>query len=394
MAKELRRKTKIRIEMILCIVAFLALQVLVMVAGRIGVSTYNGLFMACQFALCLIMVRMDHTKGIIYSLILMAFSAVGLVQAIVVQHVASAWPGMGNSIIYMITLTLLARQFRIREKEAVTDLLTGLLNRRGLYRLLQNKIEDDENFNVAYVDLGNFKFINDNYGHAYGDYLLKTVADRMAKVVGKSGVITRIGGDEFVIVLDSKLDPEQTTLKIIEKISEKATVTLDGNKIECYLTAYAGIANYPEDSRDFESLIKYSDIAMYQASRDKSHKICFFNKDMEKVLQRQVELEKLIKEGLENDYFYLVYQPQHVMANKKLRGFESLLRMKTPDGTIVSPGEFIPVAEKGDLIIRIDDYVINRAMKEFKKVVEKTNPDLIISINVSAKNCFARSMLF
>lgn len=385
MSKEIKEKTKLRLVMFLCIFGFLFFQVMNVVSNRLGISAYNGVMLACQFGLCIIMVRKSYKVGAIVSTVLMSINIINIAVALIRFHRMGTLPGLCNSLIFLITLIILAKQFSIREKEAITDFLTGLYNRRGLYNLLKLSVQDEKTFHVVYIDLGNFKFINDNYGHAVGDILLRVVADRMGKVVGNGGTITRIGGDEFVIVLDGRSNPEEVANNMLDAISEKVSVVVEGSKVECYLTAYAGIASYPKHATDHENLIKYADIAMYQATKSESDRVCFFDKEMEQYLNRQMELEKLIKEGLEKDYFYLVYQPQYKLEGKVLRGFETLIRMKTPDGQFVSPGEFIPVAEKGELIIQIDNYVLRRAMNEFKEIVEKKQ-DLVVSINVSAKN--------
>lgn len=385
-AIEMKSKTKRTMTLIFCVVLFLALQAATVALGAVQLSAFSGVCMAFQYGLCLIMLRVEPKKGVIVSMVLMGISVGLIIRAILVGRGIAPLPGLCNTVFYVITLLVLNHRNQIREKEIVTDVLTGLTNRRGLYKHLQEMIENQKNFSVVYVDLGNFKFINDNYGHAYGDELLRKIARRMGKVIGNRGTITRIGGDEFVVVLDGSIDPEETAIHLLNKIQDKALIEAGGSKVDCYLTSYAGIARYPEDTTDYESLIKYADIAMYQATKEKMDGPCFFNEDMAKHMAREIEVEKLIKEGLEHDYFYLVYQPQYHHKGKKLRGFESLLRMKTPDGNLVSPGEFIPVAEKGDLILQIDDYVLRRVMKEFKPIVNQSKDDLTISINVSAKN--------
>lgn len=383
MAKELKEKTKSLIDMMICIVLFMFLQFLTVK----GVSyNFNGVLMAFKYGLCLIMISHENKKGIIISSVLMIISLISIIRVMIFQKNMEPLPGLVNIIFYLATIIMLGKQIINREKAAVTDFLTGMLNRRGLYRILKRKIEDDNPFSVVYIDIDNFKFINDSYGHSCGERILKIIAERMCGIVGKEGVVTIIGEDEFVIVLDSSLEPKKTVDTLLNSIREKIEINLDGSDINCYLTCYAGIASYPYDSEDYEALIKYADIAMYHAVKEKSVSASFFNKDMADYMNRQIELETLIKEGLENDYFYLVYQPQYKLNGKKLRGFESLLRMKTPDGKFVSPGEFIPVAEKGDLILQIDNYVLYRAMKEFKPIVEKSYEELTVSVNVSAKN--------
>lgn len=386
--QEMSNKKKI-VFAVLGVLLWLGLQAGIMACDRFGIQGYNGVLMAVQFVVCLLMVWMNYKVGTVISLILFGFSMINMLGVIVATDKLGPLPGLCNMAIYVVSLLLLCRQFRIREKATVTDFLTGLQNRRGLYQELNANIEKGKPFSVIYIDLENFKVINDNYGHTYGDSLLQLVTERMKSIVGKSGVLSRIGGDEFVLVVDAECDATEIAERILDKICEKATLAANFTWIDSYLTAFAGISRYPEDSADAESLIKYADIAMYQASRENKSRICFFDKEMEERLKREIELERLIKDGLANDYFYLVYQPQYKLEDKKLRGFEALLRMRTPKGEAVSPAEFIPVAEKGDLILQIDDYVLRRAMREFKDVVEQVE-DLTISVNVSAKNISAK----
>lgn len=386
MEKEMKRKNKKILYFVFCVLLFWLLNGLTLFAGAAVVNSFKGVISALQYGICLMMICKDHKYGLVISLFLQGFNFLSVSRAVIMGHNLAPLPGMINSLFYILTVLILTHYFKVREQEAVSDVLTGLLNRRGLYDLLIDTTENQKEFSVIYVDLGNFKFINDNYGHACGDQLLKTISERMVGVVGKWGTVTRIGGDEFVIVLDGGIDPGKTANEIMRKIREKASVMENGSQVDCYLTCYAGIALYPQDTREYNALIKYSDIAMYQAAKEKSPEPVFFSREMAESISRELEVEKLIKEGLEHSYFYLVYQPQYLIGSKKLRGFESLLRLKTPDGKFVSPGEFIPVAEKSDLILHIDDYVLKRAMNEFKDIVSDKKSDLVISVNVSAKN--------
>ena len=373
--------------MITFIILWICLQITVMFfGGNSRLQSFSGVITASQFAVCLLIVWVNYKVGTFISLGFMVFSIISMIMAISRAGNLGALPGLCNVVIYIITMLLLCRQFRIREKEAITDFLTGLINRRGLYKELKRNIEKKKPFYVIYLDLENFKMINDNYGNVYGDGLLKLVTERMHSVMGGKGIVSRLGGAEFVVIVDGDSDVADITEKLIARICEKISLPANFIWIDSYLKVSAGISRFPEDSDEAEELIKYADIAMLQAIKDKKTNISFFDKDMEAHLKREVELEKLIKEALAKNYFYLVYQPQYKLDGKRLRGFESLLRMKTAKGEFVSPAEFIPVAEKGDLILQIDDYVLRRVMKEFKEIVEKAEDDILISVNVSAKN--------
>lgn len=389
MGKGMKQKTRDKLVFVLCITLFLALSMIVDNSGRFGLQMFNGVFLACEFALCLLMIRRNNKMGIIVSMILMGWVLLSTLKALVFAHQTATLPGLGNAIIYIATLLMLWKQFKTREQEAVTDILTGLSNRRGLYGILKKKTEDEKPFHLICLDLDNFKAINDNYGHVFGDALLNHIADQIANMIGEGDIVARLGGTEFVVIIDGAKDPKAEAMRLIDAVSSKVALSVEGVSGVCYLEAFAGIASFPEHARTYKELLKYADIALYRAIKASATKFCVFETKMQEGMNRNMEVEKLIKEGLEKDYFYLVYQPQFAIGGKKLRGFETLLRLKTPDGVFASPAEFIPVAERGDLILQIDNYVLHRVMKEFKEIVTGVGSDLTISVNVSAKNISA-----
>ena len=382
------------ILIVICSIVVLALFVFMQILQSRNASEYNGVLQAIQFYLCLTIVMLDNKRGCRISDILLGICLVAMLRAVIFLGVTNPIPGIFNIIIYIITLNIIGSFLNKREKEAITDFLTGLENRRGLYNYLNAKVLGKEPFYVIYFDLDNFKMINDNQGHRYGDMILKEVAERMTTIVGKMGKVFRVSGDEFVVIVSEKNDPEIISEDVINEVNQKYNIIMDGRLTESYLTVYAGISKFPEDANNPDDLLKYSDIAMYQASKSKTNKVFFFDKYMADIIKRQSEVETMIKASLDNDYFYLAFQPQHEIGGKKLRGFETLLRMKLPDGTQISPGEFIPVAERSDLILRIDRYVLERALTEFKEVVIVDNSDLILSINISAKNAASKDFAF
>ena len=386
MSFDMKHKTKALIQYIVCIVLFFAFQFLSFVFGKIDLPHFSGVCCACQYGVCLALVRTNKRKGIITSMILLGFALLNLIRVVVSSISFMAIAGLFNMIFYIVTIAWLGAIFAKQEKTAVTDIVTGLLNRRGLYQQLTSLIEDEKPFYLINIDIGNFKLLNDSYGHVYGDLILKKITKLLEDYVGDRGIVTRNTGAEFVIILKNTQDAEKDANEILQILTEKIILSDDGDYLDCYLTVFAGISAYPKDSKNCEELVNYADMAMVEAVRSNATAAYVFEHSLEEKARRQMELEHLIKESLENDYFYLVYQPQYILDGKKLRGFETLLRMKLPDGTVVSPGEFIPVAEKGEQIIRIDDYVLHRAMTEFKSIVINNNPDLILSVNVSAKN--------
>ena len=351
----------------------------------LNVTYLNGVLMAIHFSTCLIMLQLDYKYGSKIAFTLMVAYLIQIIFTFGKVRGNSAIPGFFNTILYIITLYILARKFIILEKFAVTDSLTGLKNRRGLFNEMDSLIFKKKPFYTVYIELGNFKQINDTYGHYYGDQVLKLVTQRIIDVLGTDGIATRINGAEFVVIIFDDEKVHDLTRKILDAIREKNSIIHNGIEITGYLTAYAGISHYPFDAKDSDTLIKFADIAMYAARKNNANQITDFTKDMEDTFLHSIEVEKNIKEGFSNNNFYMVYQPQYNMEGKRLRGFEALLRLKNNGGETISPAEFIPIAEASDLIFQIDDFVLNIVMQEFSPLLKKSK-DIVISVNVSAKN--------
>lgn len=346
----------------------------------------NGVLSALHFFICICLVSIDYKKGRLVSTVLIVASIFSAIMEMVRSHALNSLPGVINMTVSLISIYLLCDQLESREKSIVTDYLTNLNNRHGLVLALNKKIAKKDVFYVMYLDFENFKLVNDSLGHRCGDFVLKTISERIQNAVGSKGILGRIGGDEFIFILSDKYDPLETANDILTAINEKIEIPTGDKIVDFYISAFIGISKFPDDAGDPDSLIKYADIAMYHSAKNKQQRINFFDNQMEKELHRQVELERIIKESLANNSFYLVYQPQYILDGKKLRGFESLIRLKTDAGEFISPGEFIPVAERSDLILDIDDYVIRRALREFKEPLERSNRSFIVSVNISAKN--------
>lgn len=376
-------KIKTAVLLFICVFLVLCLQTITFIFTNSPRQAYNGIIMAFQFVICLFMVKIDFKIGGILAESLIAMGILNLLFICTTKHTLKPLPGLLNTTIYGITLVLLIQQFKIRMREAETDLLTGVKNRRGLYKLWQKKLEKNKPFSIVYIHLENFQGAIGKYGEQYSTQILRQIAERISGVIHNRENIGLIEGHGFYAVIDHQdTDIQKTINDLYASITEKYSV----NGIDWYLVVSIGISKFPDDSREFLNLFRYANIAMYEAQKIETNKICFFNKEIDNRLMRESEIENYIKNGLEKNLFYLVYQPQFKLTEKKLRGFESLLRLKLEDGTNISPAEFIPVAEKKDLILEIDDYVIKRVLSEFKETVTSVNKDLIISVNVSAKN--------
>lgn len=357
--------------------------------GNMTVTADNimGIIMSLISLACIIMVTMDYKKGRIVAYIFLAFSLVSMTISIFRNHTLSSLPGIYNSVVSIISVSLIYWQLSKSNKAAVTDYMTGLKNRRGLVNYIEKKVTEKNKLFLIYLELDNFRAINDNLGHKYGDMIIRIVAKRLNNYSDKDTFVSRIGGAEFAVVIGSKREPREFATKLTESLGKNISIKNGDNSININLTVYAGISEYPANAVEADELLKFADIAIYHArNKAQGKKVLFFDKKMKDELSRSIELEKIVKEALEKNWFYLVFQPQFRIQGKILRGFETLLRLRLPDGTMISPGEFIPAVEKSDIIMSVDEYVLSHAMAEAKNLMNTSGRDnLIISINISAK---------
>ena len=355
----------------------------------LALSSFSGVLNTLIAAVCIFLECVDYRRGSVIAITALSVTLLSSAMAAVRSRSFYPLPGIITIAIMLVVVLILRRHFAKREKDSTTDQLTGLYNRKGMISAV-DEFGNNQEFCFVYLDIDDFKYINDNLGHSCGDMVLKTLAGRIREFAGSKSVIARISGDEFVLTLPKNDSAQANAEKLLDIIGQKITVNGSSKAVECYVTACVGICFYPEDGQDVESLMKCADIAMYEAKNRGKNNAVLYDRSLKERLKRFSDVEALIVESLKNDYFYLVYQPQYYCADKKLRGFETLIRLKTPDGQFVSPGEFIPVAEKTDLIIDIDRYVLKRAMTEFADIVKQSGNAYTISVNVSAKNICSR----
>lgn len=245
-----------------------------------------------------------------------------------------------------------------------TDPLTDVYNRQGfnqqLGSIFQEAQREGHSFSLLFFDLDKFKYVNDRFGHDYGDELLRLMALRLVNNLKKTDIVSRLGGDEFVVIL-----PKVSNSASLELVAYKLTKILAEPykiiDIEHTTSASIGIASYPEDAIDKESLLKAADSAMYQAKSIRRGSYQFFNESVLKEYNAHQNMLEEVNEGIANNQFQLYYQPQHNMQTGELIGFEALVRWHYTEGEVRSPIEFLPHIENEQEMIKLGRQLINQA---------------------------------
>ncbi|MCR5687123.1 MAG: bifunctional diguanylate cyclase/phosphodiesterase [Lachnospiraceae bacterium] len=273
---------------------------------------------------------------------------------------------------------------------AFYDSLTGVYNRNYFVRKFRDMCElaDSEKVSVEimFVDIDDFKKINDSIGLLFGDELVQEFGQYLKGFNSDDVLVGRFGSDVFVIAIFNPCGQRSSDViyhKILERLRHPFMLT---NKTEIMFTVSCGVAEYPDAGRTALEVIKNAEIVLYKAKEKGKNGIQYFELDILNKFIRNISIEKQLKEAIETESFQLYYQPQYNAEDGKLRGAEALLRWPDPDGEgfITSPGEFIPIAEKNGAIIPIGSYVIKEALRTFSDWRNKYHIPMILSINISA----------
>lgn len=279
---------------------------------------------------------------------------------------------------------------------AYYDNLTSLPNRHFFGELLKKSIEYasryKHKFSVALIDLDNFKIINDTLGHNIGDELLKIISIRLLNILRSSDYVARIfedeellvrmGGDEFIVLLHEN-DDVQKTSHVAQRILEDLSKTYEMDGQEIFTTASIGLAVYPDDGMDVENLIKNADTALYHAKKMGKNNFQFYSKSMNEAYLEILTMENNLRRAIDRQELLLYYQPKVDLMTKEIIGMEALIRWKTPDGNLISPLKFIPMAEANGLIVPIGRFVLQTACLQNQIWQKDGGKKICVSVNVS-----------
>jgi diguanylate cyclase (GGDEF)-like protein len=280
---------------------------------------------------------------------------------------------------------------------AYCDSLTGIPNRQAFLETLERELHrskaGNKKFAVLFMDLDAFKRINDTLGHNVGDHLLQIVSERLRETIRPSDLVSRneqphnlarLGGDEFTILIPD-LERVENALNVAQRVKDamRRPFMIEGHEI--FVTASIGISLFPEDGDDCDSLLKFADTAMYHAKNCGKNNAKLYSSSLTMQIMSHVKLEVGLRKALKNNEMYLLYQPQIDVSSGEIVGVEALVRWHHPERGLVSPTEFIPLAEETGLIVPIGEWVLRTACIQARQWQKATQRSLRMAVNLSAK---------
>jgi diguanylate cyclase (GGDEF)-like protein len=293
-----------------------------------------------------------------------------------------------ESIRYSLEMTF--KRLRTEQENlynlSTKDPLTGLYNRNDLksqvQRIIASAKRNNNHFAIIFLDLDNFKNINDSVGHHFGDIILTKVATVLRTAIRENDVPARIGGDEFLIVLP-EIENERSVIEVVQRIKEQLSKPIIMENERYNVTVSMGVALYPKDGEDFNTLLKNADIAMYEAKELGKNNYQFFTNKLNKSVQEKIKMQSLLSDALQNNYFQLFYQPKVDIDTQTIVGCEALIRLVDPYEGVISPDRFIPLAEETGMIIPLGEWIIKEACEQIQKWQDTPLKNIKLSINVS-----------
>ncbi|WP_372870856.1 putative bifunctional diguanylate cyclase/phosphodiesterase [Shewanella sp.] len=295
-------------------------------------------------------------------------------------------PKLNATVFLLRDMTELKAKQHAIEHMAFHDELTGLPNRSNFEHQLNRDIRIAKRLNCSlalmFIDLDDFKSVNDSLGHEMGDQLLIEVAQRFSHRIRESDMLARIGGDEFVVIANA-FSGQHDYAVLAEELISLASKPVKLDDRELYVGASIGIALYPDNGSTVSNLLKQADTAMYRAKKQGRNRVCFYSAEQDEKSYARIALEAELRQAIESGSFELHYQPKIDLKTRQYVGFEALLRWKKSEGNYVSPLEFIPFAEERGLIIPIGRWVVKETLRQLNDWQQRLDANICISFNLS-----------
>lgn len=309
----------------------------------------------------------------------------------------SAQNSFPGALAVMSDVTGLNQARRTLEHQANTDHLSGIANRfhfqQHLSQLINDRRSGGSPFALLFIDLDHFKSVNDTFGHHIGDQLICMATERIGSSIRPDDLIARLGGDEFAVILKHMETAEEAELiakRILDNL--KSSFSLADSNI--FISASIGIALYPKDGSNPERLLQCADLSMYRAKEEGRSCYAFYSDEHNLQVQQRLKIEKLLRDAIKEDLLEVHYQPITCLKGKKITGIEALLRLRDKDtGEMISPVEFIPIAEESGLIIQIGEWCFAQSCKQLAKLQQQFDQTLYLSVNVSTRQFQSQSFI-
>lgn len=316
--------------------------------------------------------RQDHSQFSMW----LTFGVVRDSQEMVTHHVG-----------VFSDLTALKQSQEKLDHQAHHDALTGLPNRLLMGDRLQHAMDRAKRYGsqlaLMFIDLDRFKYINDTQGHPVGDAVLREVAKRLCSDLRDSDTVARLGGDEFVVLLED-IEQDNVVSRVGDKILRELALPIAVNGQEFFISASIGVAMYPQDGDDVATLIRNADSAMYRAKERGRNNMVGYDEGMTRAAAERFALERDLRRAIERDELVLLYQPQYSMMCSEVVGVEALLRWHHPEHGAVPPSVFIPIAEETGYIVKIGEWILNRACTDMNHWLSVGLEVPLVSINIAA----------
>jgi diguanylate cyclase (GGDEF)-like protein/PAS domain S-box-containing protein len=275
------------------------------------------------------------------------------------------------------------------------DALTGLPNRLSLQERLQTEFNNAANggsFCLLYIDLDGFKLVNDSMGHPTGDTILREVSARLSKSCRPGDLLTRIGGDEFALLMVFGATNEEIDAQG-DRIFTSLDVPINTKGRDIFIGASIGACRYPEDTSNAEEMLRNADSAMYEAKRRGRGQLCYYSAELTSVSNHRLQVENELRIAISSDQLFLLYQPKYDAMTGAMVGAEALVRWRNPTRGVVPPAEFISIAEASGLIVSLGEWVINEACHQLAEWQRNHGCSIPMAINISALHLREQSLL-
>lgn len=394
------------------IVVYIIMYVVTMIIQRTfsKVAMISGVVAQLQVITSIFLVILFDNVGYRTAVIMNIIQEIKVLIVVVFYEAQESLPGTIQPMCTIITMYFLINTIRylkdkidetVFQKEQLNylahyDSLVSVPNRTmvidHINELIKKSKKEQLGFALVFIDLDDFKKINDLLGHGTGDEFLISVASKICKIIKPNDMFGRVGGDEFALIIHEEVDKDKI-INYLKSIMKVLNSDVELGDLKLKTTASFGVSIYPDDGNTCEDLIKCADMAMYKVKSIGKNGIKFFNKDMKDAVLQKIEIENNLRAAIDSNELYVVFQPQYNISEKKLRGFEALVRWQCIKLGFISTENMIPIAEETGLIVSIGEWILRKACKEFKQIIGDSDDELILSVNVSTVQLMKSSFI-